>query len=117
MALKRKKLRAQSALSLAGALLAMILIALSQPGRAQSGSQNQPAQSQDVPDAPSAAQPPAAVPPRSDKVLLPPPPSRADSTPADPTAKNAHPLVHASRSNGPSRHFYATGGRQQTATL
>src|ERR1700722_20875225 len=92
MALKRKKLRAQSALSLAGALLAMILIALSQPGRAQSGSQNQPAQSQDVPDAPSAAQPPAAVPPRSDKVLLPPPPW-ADSTPDDSTPKAPPPAA------------------------
>jgi VWFA-related protein len=94
MALKRKKLRAQGALSLAGALLAVVLVALSQPGRAQSGSQNQTPQSQkeDVPDAPSAAQPPAAVPPRSDKVLLPPPPSQ-DSTPPDSTPDNSQPAA------------------------
>src|ERR1700685_999934 len=93
MALKRKKWRAPVATLLAGALLAGVLGALSQSGRAQSGGQNQPAPSQDVPAAPSAAPPPPAVPPRSDKVLLPPPPSSADSTPADPTAKDAQPAT------------------------
>jgi VWFA-related protein len=94
MALKRKKLRAQAVLLLAGALLVVLLVALSQPGRAQSGGQNPSAQSQDVPDAPSSSQRPAAQPPaRSDKVLLPPPPSSADSTPAGPTPDDSQPAA------------------------
>ncbi|MGA8430735.1 MAG: VWA domain-containing protein [Candidatus Sulfotelmatobacter sp.] len=97
MPLKRKTLPPQIAILFAGILLAPVPSAYCQSGQSQTGNNpsQQPAQSQDVPDAPSAAQPPAAAPPTrlDDKVPLPPPPSAdsGDTQPADTAPKKAQP--------------------------
>ena len=99
MPLKRKMLPPQIAILLAGILLVAVPSVYCQPGQSQSqagdSQSQQPAQSQDVPDAPSVAQPPTTAPPTrlDDKVPLPPPPSAdsGNSQPAETAPKKAQP--------------------------